>query len=118
MRNLGREDGTAVADWVVDELGLNEEPDRSRRVGKSAVGRIKQLVRKYEERGVSEAQINIWRAACVGEIYRRFADLRAQAASTDAVSTAADPIPLPELQADSPQINVIGARLRAARVQQ
>ena len=77
MRNLGREDGAAVAVWIVDELGLRASPDRSRRVGKSAVGRIKGLVRRYEERGVSEALIDVWRRACVGEIYRRFAELRA-----------------------------------------
>ena len=98
MQNLGREDGAAVADWVVDELSLSEAPDQSRRVGKSAVGRIKQLVRKYESRGVSEALINVWRKECVGEIYRRFAELRAQTA--DAVSIAADPIPLPEPRTD------------------
>ena len=38
MHNLGREDGAAVADWIVDELGLRASPDRSRRVGRSAVG--------------------------------------------------------------------------------
>jgi hypothetical protein len=92
MEQLGREDGAAVADWIVDELGLGGTPDRSRRVGKSAVGRIKQLVRKYEERGVSESLIEVWRKACVAEIYRRFAVLRAQAEDTDTESAAPDPV--------------------------
>jgi hypothetical protein len=85
MRSLGREDGAAVADWIVDELGLRASPDRSRRVGRTAVGRIKGLVRKYEERGVSETLVEVWRKACLGEVYRRFAELRAQAANADAV---------------------------------
>ena len=85
MQNLGREDGAAVADWILSELGVSESPTRSRRVGKSAVGRIKSLKRGYEERGVSGTHIDVWSQACVGEIYRRFAELRAQAANADAV---------------------------------
>lgn len=84
MQSLGREDGAAVADWIVNELGLRASPDRSRRVGKSAVFRIKGLVRKYEERGVSETLIEVWRKACLGEVYRRFAELRAPAVNADA----------------------------------
>jgi hypothetical protein len=98
MQNLGREDGAAVADWILSELGVSESPTRSRRVGKSAVGRIKSLKRGYEERGVSGSHIDVWSQACVGEIYRRFAELRAQPDNIDTVSIAADPVPLPEPQ--------------------
>jgi len=108
MQNLGRKDGAAVADWVIDELCLSEAPDQSRRVGKSAVGRIKQLVRKYEARGVSQALIKAWRTECIGEIYRRFAELRAQSVDADAVSIAADPLPLPEPRIDKPPLVTAG----------
>jgi hypothetical protein len=96
MRKLGREDGGAVADWIIDELALGEAPERSRRIGKSAVGRIKELVRRYEERGVSEPLVEEWRRACVAEIYRRFAELRAQAKETATGPVAAHPVAGPE----------------------
>jgi len=76
MEELGREDGAAVADWIIAELGLARAPSEFKDVGKSAVDRIKELVRSYEERGVSESLIAVWRSACVAEIYRRFAELR------------------------------------------
>lgn len=94
MQKLGREDGAAVADWIIDELGLGEAPERSRRIGKSAVGRVKELVRKYQERGVSEPLVADWRSACVAEIYRRLAELRAQA--KEAGTVAAPPVAGPE----------------------
>jgi hypothetical protein len=111
MRNLGREDGAAMADWIVDELGQRASPDRNRRVGTSAVGRIKQLARKYEERGVSDTHIDVWQRACVGEIYRRFAELRCQADNADATSIAADPVSPPELNADAQTLETLDEKV-------
>lgn len=90
MQRLGREDGMAVADWIIDELGSGEALDESKVVGESAVARIRALVLKYEERGVSESLVEIWRTACVTEIYRRFAEIRASKEADSSKSALAD----------------------------
>ena len=76
MRQLGRDDGADVAKWVVDELAATEAASNTGRVAEAAVGRVHDLVRQYEQRGVSAELIALWRSACMAEIHRRFALLR------------------------------------------
>lgn len=76
MAQLGRDDGAELADWVVDALGEIQDPRESQRVAESAVRRIHELLHEYEQRGVSAELVAVWRAACVAEIYRRFAIVR------------------------------------------
>jgi len=76
MQQLGRDDGADVAKWVVDELAATEAASNTNRVAEAAVGRVHELVRQYEQRGVSADLIALWRSACMAEIHRRFALLR------------------------------------------
>jgi len=76
MQQLGRDDGADVAKWVVDELATTEAASNTNRVAEAAVGRVHELVRQYEQRGVSADLIALWRSACMAEIHRRFALLR------------------------------------------
>lgn len=89
MHQLGRDDGADVAKWVVDELAATEASSNTNRVAEAAVKRVHELVRQYEQRGVSAELIAVWRSACMAEIHRRFALLREQTDDTPAPSTPA-----------------------------
>jgi hypothetical protein len=76
MEQLGVEDGSFLAGQV---LALTREPENdTAQICRTAVDAVRECASRYRERGVSDPLVAAWRAACIDEISRRFAEYRAE----------------------------------------
>jgi hypothetical protein len=74
VRQLGREDGAAIADRIIARV--LEQPGQSARVGDAAARYLKTLLDAYRRRGIDDDVVDIWRVECATELYHRFTEFR------------------------------------------
>jgi len=74
VRQLGREDGAAIADRIIAQV--LEQPGESGQIGDAAAAYLKALIDAYHRRGISDSVVEIWRVECATEIYSRFTEFR------------------------------------------
>ncbi len=76
MEQLGIEDGLFLAGQV---LALTQEPqNNTAQICRTAVDAVRECASLYHERGVSDPLVAAWRAACIDEMSRRFAEYRSE----------------------------------------
>jgi hypothetical protein len=83
MEQLGIEDGSTLAGRV---LALTHEPETdTEQICRTAVDAVRECASRYRERGVSDRLVAAWRAACIDEVSRRFAEYRGEPESVGRV---------------------------------